>query len=165
MMVISSVTEPLQISHPPKQRRRLSAPPMPSSPGEGRAAFTLKLWNVVAERGEQHVVHGLGRNAHCRRDAVVARPPGLGDVGVLDAPTHSALRSGIDLVPEADSAFGDSPDVAGAGSAAARQQLCGWRILGAASAVVGEWRSVATELVEVDASRLGSRTGVGGRGC
>src|SRR5882724_3669144 len=140
----------------------LWAPPLPSSPGEGRSRLPFKLWNVVAERGEQHVVHGLGRNAHCRRDAVVARPPGLGDVGVLDTPTHSALRPGIDLVPEADSAFGDSPNVAGAGSPAARQQLCGWRILCAASAVFGEWRSIAAELIQPDASRLGTRNR---RGC
>jgi hypothetical protein len=96
---------------------------LPSSPGEGRAALTLKLWNVVAKRGEQHVVHGLGRNAHGRGDAVVARPPGLGDVGVLDAPTHSALRPGINLVPEADGAFSDRLDVSGAGTAAARCEL------------------------------------------
>src|ERR1700739_5136966 len=93
------------------------------------------LRNIVAERSEQHVVHGLRRNAHRRRDAVVTGPSGLRDVGILNAPPNSALRSGINLVPEADGAFGDRPTVARAGSAATRQELRGGSILKAASAV------------------------------
>src|SRR5215468_4421059 len=87
--------------------------------------------NVVAERGEQHVVDGLGR------DAVRTRPSGLRQIGILQTPPESALRPLVHLVPETEAAFQDGPDIAGASAAGAGCAGCGRGHLGRAARVIG----------------------------
>src|ERR1700741_2336386 len=70
------------------------------------------LWNIVAERGQEHLVNGLGGNGDS--SVVVSRPTHLGNVGILQAPLQPALGPLVELVPEADGAFLDEADVASA---------------------------------------------------
>src|SRR5262249_20766897 len=80
-------------------------------PARGRTVPRLLpgLWEVVAERGEYHVVGGLrpltyaeagcGQSSRCRAGAgIVPRPGILRDVGILNAPLDTALRPIVDLV-------------------------------------------------------------------
>src|SRR5437773_10557788 len=63
------------------------------------------LRQVVAERGPDHVVDGVRTNTGpCHASGgieVVTGPAVLGDVGVSQPPLHAALRSVVDLMPEA----------------------------------------------------------------
>src|SRR5260370_11962547 len=86
----------------------------------GRASrFTLDLRNVVAERGEDHVVDALWRDRGRRRSgwsASGSRPSRLGYIGVLHSELEAALGTLVELVPEAERAFLDQADIAGAGT-------------------------------------------------
>jgi hypothetical protein len=79
------------------------------------------LWYVVAERRPYHVVHSLRRDARRTRwQTPTSGPSTLGDVRIRYAPTHTAFRAVIELVPEPDGPLGDDLDVARAGSAGRR---------------------------------------------
>src|SRR6266849_2926940 len=132
------------------------AAPLPPR-GKGRADHCLAwpgLRQVIAERGEDHVVHGLGANTwpgHTGRGVkIIPGPAHLDEVGVLHAPLHAALRALVELMPEADGAFDDLVDVAGAGGtagcareAAPRRSAGRNSCFGAASTVVKQGRTVA----------------------
>src|SRR5258706_6211997 len=98
-----------------RQRRRLVSAAFVLAPKRKERAAS---WNVVAERGKNHIVDGLGADAHgrCGRRGfgnAIARPGVLGDVGVLHSELKAALRTLVELVPEAERAFLDEADVAG----------------------------------------------------
>src|SRR5258708_38515014 len=58
-----------------------------------------ELRQIIAERGEHHVVDSLRPDARC------ARPTTLRNVGVLEAPPNSALRTLVHLMPKANGPF------------------------------------------------------------
>ncbi len=64
------------------------------------------IWDVVAECSPKHVVNCLGPNANGWH-VIVAGPPALGKVQVLDPSANSTLRSLVEFVPEADHTFLD----------------------------------------------------------
>src|SRR5271170_2405786 len=106
------------------------------------------LRNVVAERGVDHVVSGLRRETR-RGATVIARPAQSSDIGILHAPAESALRSLVNLVPETKSCFPNEARVASASAAGRRNDVRGRRVLDAATAVIGERRAVAANLIEL----------------
>src|SRR5262249_22428848 len=112
-----------------------------------------RLREHVTERCQDHVFDGLGRNAGVRRIVVVARPAGLGDVGVLDAPANAAFGTLVNLVPKADAAFKNVADVAGTSTSAPGRGASGGRGFGGATGVVGKRRTVASNF------RVGSGMG------
>ncbi len=84
-------------------------------PRGGASRFTLVLRNVIAERGEDHIVIGLGTDGEAGDGYAAGAGPGiLGEVGVLHAELDTALRASVEPIPEAQSAFLDDADVAGA---------------------------------------------------
>jgi hypothetical protein len=82
--------------------------------GRTNATRLFPLWHVEAECSPNHVVDCLGLNAHGGWHVIVAGPPALGDVRVLDTPPQTTLRAVIELVPEVDRTL-DIADVARAG--------------------------------------------------
>src|SRR5260370_26007488 len=117
----------------------------------GRASrFTLDLRNVVAERGEDHVVDALWRDRGRRRSgwsASGSRPSRLGYIGVLHSELEAALRTLVELVPETDSAFLDEADVAGAVGAGRRVEVIHRYAFRRTAKVVRGNVSVATDSV------------------
>lgn len=94
------------------------------------------LGQVVAERRPNHVVNSVRGDAGCR---VVITGPGVAiEVGILHAPLHSALLSGVELLPETEGAFADVASVASAGASGAGRAGGGRKSFDGASGVVGE---------------------------
>src|SRR5207302_9324336 len=91
--------------------------------GTPRRRKSASSRQVVAERGPDHVVDGLGRDVD--RAVVAARPAILLEVGVGQSPANAALRTLIDAMPESNRSFLNEADVAGAGAAAGRCELIG----------------------------------------
>src|SRR5258706_12845206 len=86
---------------------------LPFSGPQGRGGPPIawpELRQVIAERGEPHVVDGLGLNPSR------PGPAALGYVRVLETPTDSTLGALVHLMPEAQGAFLDEADVARAGA-------------------------------------------------
>src|SRR2546429_7603548 len=88
-------------------------------PGEGRAAIAWPgLRQVIAERGEHHVVYGVRAKTwtgHTGCEVEVVAGPGiLRQIGGLHTPLHAALRSVVELVPEPERGFDDVGDGFGA---------------------------------------------------
>src|SRR5258708_7843695 len=120
----------------------------PRPPGEGRAAFACRLRQVIAERGENHVVHGLRGDWRCSCAASRTGPSDFGNVGVLDTPLDSALWTGIGFVPEAKGSLLDKANVASAGRAGRRVELVHRHAFRGASRVVRGKVAVAAVLVK-----------------
>src|SRR5258708_35716986 len=129
------------------------APPS-SCPKKGASSITLGLWNVIAERGEDHVVVSLGADANWYRGRrsfgnAIARPGVLGDVGVLHAELEAALRTLVELVPEAERAFLDEADVGGTvRTTRGRVEFIGRHAFGRATEVGSPNVAVSTDLIE-----------------
>src|SRR5450432_1233145 len=68
-------------------------------------------------------------------------------------------------MPEADGAFGNHADVAGAGTTGGRDELGCGSLFQAALAVVGKGGAVAADLVQPDGCRAGRRNGSRGESC
>src|SRR5215469_733661 len=124
-------------------------------PDAGNSLSNITLRQIVAERGPDHVVHGLRRNAGPAR-VIVAGPPLSGEVGVLNSPAETAFRSLGNLIPEPKRSLQDEAGISRAGAASRRSQLVRRRRLTAAARVVGEYRAVSTDPGCFDRS---------GRGC
>src|SRR6266851_8542353 len=73
--------------------------------GAGPPISLTGLRQVIAERGEHHVVDGLGL------DASRPGPAALGYVRVLETPTDSTLRALVHLMPEPQGTFLNDADV------------------------------------------------------
>src|SRR5579864_8258650 len=96
------------------------------------------LREVVAEGGPCHVVVGFGGDGGAASWYTASAGPGvLGYVGILDAELNATLRALVKLVPEAESAFLDDADVAGAIGARGRVEIVERNAFGGAAAVVG----------------------------
>src|SRR5579864_9358568 len=127
----------LKIETLEQQKGRLGEePPFASIPtgGTGRDCLAFVqggLRQVIAERGPNHVVNGLGLNA-------TRAGPGISaEVGVLNAPAEAAMGALVDLVPEAEGSFVDEARIAGASSAAGRSRSASRDKFAAATGVVG----------------------------
>src|SRR5579859_3366296 len=108
----------------------------------------LDLRDVVAERRPDHVVHRLRRNCRrARRQPAATGPSALSKIGVLKSPAEAAFRSLIQLMPEPKGSLHDDAGVPGTGTTPGWRELIGRRILRAATRVIGEWRTVSTDLV------------------
>jgi hypothetical protein len=99
--------------------QKIKGSPVKSCPfSVPRGGTTAIAWpglrQVIAEGGKDHVVNRLRSESDGSRRVVVPAPSVLHKVGVLDAPPQTALRSLINLVPEADRAFLDVAKVASA---------------------------------------------------
>src|SRR6266849_225963 len=89
------------------------------------------LRQVIAERSEQHVVDGVRAKARPGSGVtgvVVPRPGILRQIRVLHTPLHAALRTVVELVPEAEGAFDNVVDVASATARGSREAAAGRRI-------------------------------------
>src|SRR5229473_3242434 len=116
-----------------------------SAQREGRNAIAWPgLRQVIAERGEHHVVDGL------RCETGGTAPATLCNVRVLESPADAPFRTLVNFVPEAHCAFGDEADVARAGATAGWSELVRWWIFRTATAVIGERVAVSADLVEAE---------------
>src|SRR5271163_2683326 len=108
-----------------------------------RTLCVPRLRDVIAERGEEHVVYTLGVICHTVGDA---RPRVLPKVRVLHAELEAAFRALIELIPEPDCAFLDHADVAGAvGAASGRVEVVRWHTFRGAEGVVGRHVAISTD--------------------
>src|SRR6266478_471540 len=132
--------------------------------GYGANRFTFDLRNVIAQRGEDHVVDSLWRDrgpTGCHASG--SGPSRLGYVGVLHAELKAAFRSLVELVPEAESAFLDKADVSGAIGAGRRVEVVQRHAFGRAAAIVGCNVSVTANRVKREGGGSGGRNrGAGG---
>src|SRR5271165_5856913 len=136
------------VETPNKKRRPENEPP--SSVTRCQPPASRGLREIVAEGREQHIVHGLGRDLrHTRRKrSAVAGPGVLGEVRILHAELEAALRSLVEPIPEAESAFLNNADIASA--------------IGA-TGVYGAYVAITANLVELE-SGGGSGRDRSGRG-
>src|SRR5579864_5122031 len=137
----------LKIETLEQQKGRLGEePPFASIPtgGTGRDCLAFVqggLRQVIAERGPNHVVNGLGLNA-------TRAGPGISaEVRVLNAPAEAAVGALVDLVPEAEGPFVDEASIPSAGSSAGRSRRASRDAFGTAAGVVGCDISVATDFI------------------
>ena len=66
-------------------------------------------------------------------------------------PAHAAFGTLVELMPEPNRSFHDDASIAGTSTSAGRRELIGRRIFRAATRVIGEWRAVSTDLVQLEA--------------